>query len=246
MKPFLMLAGVLTAASVSFAQSETFEPTGPRDKAVVTLGRVAIASWQRSEILNVNRCNLSSVRLRVVGVAALSVQDLVVTFGNGGMQTLQVRERFNPGQQSRWIDLNAGTRCVRSIYLRGMSSTGFIPSVVEFQGQTGPGTPGGQGQRLVTVTLRDQPTRATVPVNRCGLRQLRLQFGNQGGQISRFVVYFNNGGSQVLGVNGSYRAGQFSSWENLNGNAARCVSRIDVQGRSQMGGGNSALSIFGR
>lgn len=61
-----------------------------------------------------------AIQMRVLESRA-NIDRLVVQYGNGQYDELHVREDFNPGSTSRWIDLPGGRRCVEKIIVSGDS-----------------------------------------------------------------------------------------------------------------------------
>jgi hypothetical protein len=66
------------------------------------------------------RADVREVQLRVRKSNA-EINAVWVQFGNGERQTLEVRNRIRKGQDSRWIDLKGGERCIQSIGVIGDS-----------------------------------------------------------------------------------------------------------------------------
>lgn len=80
--------------------------------------------------------NLKSIKI-VATYGAAEIYYLSIQFGNGDNQTLEVRQFFNQGGESRWIDLKGGARCVRKITVVGRSND-YRPGQtrIDFYGQT--------------------------------------------------------------------------------------------------------------
>ena len=61
-------------------------------------------------------CGVTEVRIYVQG-DNLRINDLDVMFGDGATQDIRLRNKFSPGQTSRWIRLNRGPRCIKGLFL---------------------------------------------------------------------------------------------------------------------------------
>jgi hypothetical protein len=92
----LLLAGLGTAAAAEIGAKTI--PYGSSHTTVPTNGQPLFSS--------VSVC---------VGNRALEIYDLDINFANGGRDDASIRETFNPGGCTRWINLNGGLRHVVSV-----------------------------------------------------------------------------------------------------------------------------------
>lgn len=65
-----------------------------------------------------------SIQLRVSG-NDISMQNLIVIYGNGKPDELAVRENIRAGGQTRWIDLKGNRRAIKRIEMRYASRLNF-------------------------------------------------------------------------------------------------------------------------
>lgn len=117
-KNFLKLGLVTLALTLS-----TYAQAG-----VLYLGTVSLMDRTDRDVLNLPRCAVSAnrpvdaLKLTVTQYDA-QVDRLVVEYQNGQKDELYVKEHFNHGDSSRWIDLNGGKRCIKQIVLIGDTDT---------------------------------------------------------------------------------------------------------------------------
>jgi len=174
------------------------------------------------------------------------INRLKVTFYNGSEQVLDVRHRFAPGSESRWIDLDGAARCIRTIRIIGdTDSIGWRPGKqarVAFFGK-GPGagpvrtvtTGSAELGRLGSVRLRDAKDWDALRLPACAgsanepVNSLKIRVNDHPAQIDRLVVSFQNGGSQEIPLRKRFGAGSESIWHDLRG-PARCINSIRIVG----------------
>ena len=86
--------------------------------AADTLGSRVVADNSDSDtILVAGTKKYSSIRL-CVSERTVDFHDLDINFGNGGHQDVALREMINPGECTRWIDLEGGKRNITTIVMK--------------------------------------------------------------------------------------------------------------------------------
>ena len=74
------------------------------------------------DVLRFASCRSGVAQLKLqVRRADAEIEAIVVHFANGESTRLNVRQRFNQGGESRWVDLPGGNRCISKIKLVGDS-----------------------------------------------------------------------------------------------------------------------------
>ena len=113
--PAAVAAAVLAVTAMSTAASAAQE-LGCRSIGFIT---------DRDVIpIGANDGAFKSIQLRVSG-NDISMQDLVVVYGNGKPDELAVREKIRAGGQTRWIDLKGNRRVIKRIEMRYASRLNF-------------------------------------------------------------------------------------------------------------------------
>jgi len=124
MKKWIMIVSLaIVGASI---QAMAFGP-------VKYLGTVKLTEFKDRDVLHLPACGSSmntgvkALKLKVSQFPA-EINHLRVVYSNGGSDVLHVRQNFNPGSESRWIDVRGWDRCIRKIYIIGdANSPGFRP-----------------------------------------------------------------------------------------------------------------------
>lgn len=235
----------------------------------VELGSVRLADAKDADVVLLGPCaSTSNTPVTKLGVRVTKheaeINRLVVTYYDGQKQELNVRSRFKPGTESRWIDLNGEARCIKKIRIVGdTNSLGWRPGKqarVTFYGVSNKKAAkspagGASGVMLGKTRLKDAkdwdrltfaPCKGSsnVPVTKLGVRVTEHQ-----AQIDKLVVRFQNGERQELNVRHRFKPGSESRWIDLSGNA-RCIESIRIIGDTDTLGwrpGKQALvSFYGR
>ena len=116
MKKLLTAALLLATMAANTARADQY------------LGMVSLADNTDRDVVMLGPCPsfanrpVSEIQLRVKAFAA-EINHLEVEYGNGAYDTLQVKEHFYPGTESRWINLRGGMRCIKKIVIVGDSDT---------------------------------------------------------------------------------------------------------------------------
>lgn len=105
-----------------FYYQDTFPP-GPGPGSFL-LGRTNLDFNRDADQIFVSSCSgndrlgARQVRLHVIGNDA-NIEAFVITFGNGEVANIPVRERFARNSWSVWKDLPGDQRCIREIFVMG-------------------------------------------------------------------------------------------------------------------------------
>jgi hypothetical protein len=95
---------------------------------VLYLGTVSLKDHQDRDSLQLGPCAVTfnrpveAIQLKVAHYPA-EIDRLVVEYQNGQRDELFVKEHFEVGDSSRWIDLEGGKRCIKRITVVGDSDT---------------------------------------------------------------------------------------------------------------------------
>lgn len=80
------------------------------------------------------KMRIHEVRVRAVHGQA-EIETLWVRFQDGTKQSLPVRQRLAKGEDTRWIDLEGGERCVREIGVVGDTELSYDQTRLDFYGR---------------------------------------------------------------------------------------------------------------
>lgn len=122
--------GITGTAESGFSQARVVfvgqtQPNAPQARE---LGETKLSMFSNDkDVIRVNSCNprVNFIQLRAKNADA-NLNKVVVTFGNGDKQELDVRSTLKKDQVTRWIELDGrGGRCVSQIKIVGDSSFNF-------------------------------------------------------------------------------------------------------------------------
>lgn len=223
------------------------------------LGAVSLTDATDRDLVELPACDgsrnrpVTTLQIRVAEYRA-QVDRLVVEFGNGDRQELELKKHFDVGASSRWMDLQGPARCIRRIGIVGDTDTPRRApnrqARIAFWGDSkvGVGAPAGDAKPtagggaadgvLGTMTLSDQPDRDVLRLPPCGTRgnkpvnQLKIRIDDHPAEINRVRVVFENGSEVNVPVNRVLPAGTVSEWRDLPGDK-RCIDRIVVVGDTE-------------
>jgi len=186
------------------------------------------------------------------------IRDLEVMFHNGDHQNLEVRQVFQPGSSSRWIDMAGDARCIKKIKIIGDTNNirrGGKQARVTFIGDTPEEVNRPEleeGIVLGRMHLTDAPDRDVVNLPPCDssanrpVSRIRAKIRLFPAEIQRLRVVFQNGEDAELYVGETFEAGHLSRWLDLPGEA-RCIDKIILVGDTESIGrrpGKQAEIIF--
>ncbi len=105
---------------------------------VALLGSTTLNYLGDSDHITVHSCQrmdaeATQLKVRVVSGSA-HLQYFRVTFANGEHQTLDIRNHFSRGSESRWVDLRGRTRCISDIQVIGRSDLRLTKAQVQVWG----------------------------------------------------------------------------------------------------------------
>ena len=104
------------------------------------LGSTKLAKLEKDlDILKLPACKRRGARVEEVKLRAVhgqaEIEKLWVRFADGTVQNLDVRQRIGKGEETRWIDLNGGERCVREIAVIGDTELSLDKTRIDFFGR---------------------------------------------------------------------------------------------------------------
>lgn len=247
----------------------------------VRLGSVRLSDAPDRDVVALPGCDdsdndpVTHLQMRVNDFEA-EVHTLEVKFQNGDVQTLEVRNKFEPGSESRWIDLAGPARCIAQIRIGGDSNTiGRAPgrqAQIVFWGNVGEisvgqALEGPESHPVVAVAaaedphllgkirLSDKPDRDVIDLPACPeggnvpVREIRLGVQDFRAEIDRVRVVFENGTDTTVEVRHVFEPGERSVWKELPGEA-RCIDKIIVLGDAntvgRRPGRQAEVRFFGR
>jgi len=190
------------------------------------MGQVQIDRRERSEVLRTEACDITHMQMRVSG-ADLTVRSLFVQYGDGSMEEVQVREAFEKGSTSRWIDLAGGTRCVRTVYLEATNNSDRRRATIQFFGKKDY-TEQRLGRLLIENAERGEGLHLT---NACGFTKVRMTVLGDSLTVKKLFIVYGNGEVDELQVRERFDRGQSSRWIDLSGNA-RCIEGVFMEAAS--------------
>jgi hypothetical protein len=197
-----------------------------------------------SDVVEFGGCNgpqnefVQSVQLRVEK-SVVEIDELVLQYGNGQTSTVSVRDTFNPGTQSRLIDLPGGERCVTRAFIRGKTMSFGSQGVVKFFGYRFRHLPPPPRHTslLGTTFLEYERDADRIFISECDryskkvARKLQLQITNNDARIFDIKVRFGNGEVVEIPVRDFFAEGSWTVEKDLPGDL-RCIQEIYVIGRT--------------
>jgi hypothetical protein len=138
----LLLGLTQTAMAKPFNPFKPFKPHPPVYQTTDLLARERLSDFGENTFVSVRSCErglkVHSVLLRVLANPA-RLDRVVVRYADGQTQALDIRENFNAGGETRWVDLNGQARCITGVHVIGEStSPGWGDSMVEIWGRVSP------------------------------------------------------------------------------------------------------------
>ena len=106
------------------------------------LGSTAIGNRPDYDVVPVHSCGFGDETVAALRIAvrrdAIRIDYLEVEYGNGQSDQLHIREYFQRGTSSQWLDLPGAGRCVRNVKIYAQSRPDFRghQSLVEIWGLT--------------------------------------------------------------------------------------------------------------
>lgn len=194
-------------------------------------------------------CGLTHVKLRVRGDGA-EIYRLSVRYGNGVRDELEVRERFAPNTESRWIDLRGGRRCVEGVYVYGQSDNRRPQQtrVVLFGLRDGRDQDDERRAVLMGQTEVKGNDKDTVDLGRnkqatCGVTRMSVGAEYGAVELKWIILYFGNGTSQTYNFdNIDLYPGQRTRWIDLAGDQ-RCV--VSAKFKAESRGSRAYVNFYG-
>lgn len=237
---FLTIGLFFTSA---FALADSFNVL-PLSRGIY-LGQTDLDFSRDPDAIHVGRvCGLNSLQLTVIRNDA-QIDYLLVRFGNGHIQQINVRDYFVQGSTSRFINLDGQNRCVEEIFVQGRTRTNGPRSTLIFTGfrHEIPNDNIYLGQTRLEFGHDVDAVHVSPLV--CGLNSIQLTVRKNDAQIDQLIVRFGNGEAQRLIVRDYFRQGTTSRHIDLDGRN-RCIQQIFVEGRTRSSGGEALLVFTGR
>ncbi len=236
---FLLLVGAGHAALAQGARRWILlgETTvdGSRDRDRILLGR--------------SEGRFRSIQLRVVG-APVEFQRVIVHYGNGASDELEVRQYIPAGGQTRAIDLRGDDRVINSVeflYSKARWRSGARPRVLlygdRFEPRPGPWVFLGQ------TTVDGQKDRDRIAVGRSEgrFRSIQLRVSGAPVEFQRVVVNYANGTSEEIEFRDYIPAGGQTRAIDLRGDD-RVINSVDfLYSKARWRhGARPRVSLYGR
>jgi hypothetical protein len=215
---FLLLMGIGQAA---FAQRVQW----------VLLGQTTVDGGRDRDTISIGRAEGSfrSLQLRVAG-GPVEFHRVVVNYGNGTKEELEVRENIRAGGQTRAIDLKGTDRVINSVdflYGKGTWRPTARPRVTLYGVKFTPPPPP-RWELLGQTTVQGKKDFDSIKVGRAEGRFQSLQLRVTGGPVEfyRVVVHFGNGQKDELEVREKIPAGGQTRAIDLKGRD-RVITSVD-------------------
>jgi len=216
---FLLLVGVGQAA---LAQ---------RAKQWVLLGQTTVDGQRDRDRIVLGRAEgrFQSIQLRVMG-APVEFYRVVVNYGNGASEEVEVRDRIPGGGQTRAIDLRGTDRVINSVeffYGKAGWRPGARPRVSLYGEKFTPPRPG-PWALLGQTTVDGQRDHDRIAIGRAEGRfhSIQLRVAGAPVEFQRVVVNYANGTSEEVELRNRIPAGGETRAIDLRGND-RIISSVD-------------------
>ena len=188
-------------------------------------------------------CGVTNIQMTVRGNDA-QVDYLMVRFGNGSVQQLNLRDYFREGSSSRAIDLNGEGRCIDEIFVQGRTRTNGRQAQLLFTGFTLM-QPIDNPVLLGSTSLEFNRDADIIRVPHiCGITNIQMTVRGNDAQVDYLVIRYGNSEVEQLNLRDYFREGSSSRLINLNG-GRRCIEEIFVQGRTRTNGNRAHLVFKG-
>jgi Protein of unknown function (DUF2541) len=199
-----------------------------------------------------------ALRFRVIGNKVI-VADVIVHYGNGTTQHLNVKEHMLPGETTPAYDLKGDHRRIDRIEvlyqtegakLNGRATMQVLGSRFDDTGSNG-GSGGGNSTGWETLGSRSVGFHVDHDSIKVGdtkglFRALKLSVQDHDVYMYNLRVRFANGEDQELPVNSLIKAGQSTPYLDLTGDK-RTIDRIDMVYRTKPGFyGMAQVTVAGR
>lgn len=255
---FLSIAVTLVAVTASADIRIGVKPRAPKwvepsvkfDAYKLFLGETMLENRADGDFIKVRggqECGLTHFKIGVRGDGAV-IKDLRVVFGNGDVQDISVRERFQPGTDSRWVDLQGDKRCITGVFVFGhsFSRTPRMSKVIFFGLKQKDYDQDPRRVLLGRVVLANGPDSDVVDLRRpvCGLTNFKIIVRGDDATVNFVGLQFGNGSFQQIPVRSFFRKDSGSEWKDLKGDA-RCIDKIFISGRSSSRPRASTVELWG-
>jgi len=202
-----------------------------RAKQWVLLGQTTVDGQRDRDRIVLGRAEgrFQSIQLRVVG-GPVEFQRVVVNYGNGASEEVEVRDRIPAGGQTRAIDLRGTDRVINSVeFLYGKANwrPGARPRVSLYGEKFAPPRPG-PWVFLGQTTVDGQRDRDRIAIGRAEGRFQSIQLRVIGAPVEfqHVVVNYANGTSEEVELRNRIPAGGETRAIDLRGNE-RVINSVD-------------------
>lgn len=255
----LALAATLAIAALSHTASVSADSFGlgkpeefiARNSIVANIVQSSFTDRHDVDVLYISTCQgddkltASAVRFQISEEPA-RLDEVVLTYGNGQRERLNIRGHFAKNSSSRWVYLSGGSRCIKEVRLegeatgrRGENAGTRLQAILDYN--DGGWNPRGTKMALAFTVLAPRGSTWNLPVGTCEnmnerVTALKLIIGVQSAEINQVRVTYGNGEVDELPVRGRYRRGDHSGWVDVLGRE-RCIKSIRLVGRTTSGNG---------
>lgn len=193
---------------------------------------------------------LSKIAIRAVD-GPVTFRNIMVKFGNGETQSIDVIERLEPGQESRLFDLEGDRRIVERVSVQKRPSWRAGATRVELIAERRPAPPpppvaGGRPEVIDTQTVDNTLDTIAFRVGPRDGRLAKIAIRAVDGPLTfrNVQVTFGNGEQQNFDAIQRIEAGQESTIMDLAGDA-RIVTQVTVQKRPSWRAGSTRVELLG-
>lgn len=239
----------LLALAAAPANANTWVNLGVQNVEFNTDRDVFVVGWDAGRF--------DSLRFRVMG-NQVAIADVIVHYGNGSKEHLNVKEHLQPGELTQSYDLKGDHRVIKRIEVlyqtEGGSAFGRAKVQIlgsRFEGNGNPGTPGtppaGWEQLGVRhANLVSDHDSFVVGAGKGRFRGLKLEVSNRPVHIYNLRIRFINGDVQELPVSADIPAGGSTGYIDLPG-FQRTIDRVDVVYKTKGSYfGQAKVALYGR
>lgn len=190
---------------------------------------------------------LTKIAIRAVG-GALTFRNILVTFGNGESQSIDVIERLEPGQESALFDLEGDRRLVERVSIQKRPSWRPGATRVELIAERRPAPPPAVGRPDIvdTQVVDNAAYSVTFRVGPRDGRLAKIAIRAVDGLLTyrNVLVTFGNGETQAFDLIQRLEPGQESIIMDLAGDA-RIVQQVTFQKRPSWRPGTTRVELLG-
>jgi hypothetical protein len=216
----------------------------------VLLGQTTVDGLKDFDRIALGRSegSFQSIQLRVAG-APVEFQRVVVRYGNGTSEEVELRDRISAGGQTRAIDLRGTDRIINGVeflYNKANWRPSARPRVtlygVRFDPRPGP------WRLLGQTTVDGQRDRDRIALGRSegSFQSIQLRVAGAPVEFQRVVVHYGNGTSEEVELRDRISAGGQTRAIDLRGND-RVISSVEfLYNKANWRSVRPKISLYGR